>query len=325
MTLDVAAGFRLSPAELQLLAFTGDLHAEEESPLEIHERYDDTRALERAARRMVDRALADPETLRPHRELVRRLLILSQPDARVVLIERDQHGARRALEFYERAGAYVPYRFEGGEHDLGAPRAIDDVLREIAERLPTRGSFGDFVDITLSSAEYFAFSLFAGELLRRMRERGNEPKLPTSKIKITGLSRPPRDELDDEGTPIAQLFTRLPEARQLRRGAPDWERAIEALSKKDLIQRTGDQLRLRPFVQDLAVALAAKHRLVLTRFDFGAEDWIVRDATLVPVPGSLYSVRAVGPDTIRVVELTREALELIAERAIRSDIPKDRL
>lgn len=97
------------------------------------------------------------------------------------------------------------------------------------------------------------------------------------------------------------------------------------MSKKDLIHRAGDQLRLRPFVQDLAIALAAKHRLVLTRFDFGAEDWIVRDATLVPVPGSLFSVRAVGPDTIRVVELTREALELIAERAIRSDIPKDGL
>ncbi|MFO0727428.1 MAG: hypothetical protein U1E65_26865 [Myxococcota bacterium] len=323
MSPDVDAGFRLSPAELQLLAFTGDLHAEDESPLEVHERYDDTRALERAAKRMVDRALADPETLRPHRELVRRLLIVSQPDARVVLLERDGDGARRALEYYERAGAFVSYKRDAEDHDLGAPSDLEEVLRQVEDHLPTRGSFGDFIDFTLDSAEYFAFSLFAGELLRRQRERGYETKLPTSKVKVRGLARPPREALDDEGTPIAQLFSRLPRGPSLRRSAPDWEEAIASLEAKDLVHKSGDQIRLRPFVHDLAIALAAKHRLVLTRFDFGAEDWIVRDATLVPVPGSLFSVRAVSADTIRVVELTKEALGLVMRRAISPQLGVD--
>lgn len=311
----------LGEEELAVLAFTGDLHAVEESPLASAGVIDDA-AIERGAQLLVGRGLADPGTLRPHRELSRRLRIVADPDARVLLLERDAHGARRVLEYYERAGAFVAYAKKDGAHALGAPCELDLVLRDVTARLPTRASRGDFVDFTVSANEYFVLSLFAGQACAAAREDSLARHRRASRVAVEGEEPStlrdavlPRGELEDEGTPIGQLFSNT--------GPPPgggWDATVRSLVDKNVLAQDGQRFRLRPYLRDLALALGTKHRTVLTRFDFGAEDWIVRDATLIPVPGSLFVVRAVEPDVIRIAEMTSDDLSETARYAISPEV-----
>jgi len=313
----------LSAEELAILDFTGDLHAEEESPLAAVLAVAEDAMLEEGARKLVARGLAEKVTLRPQRELSRRLLAVAQPDARVVLMERDGKSTRRAVEYYERAGAFVPYTMRDGLHVLGTPVDFDEVLRTVLARLPTRASRGDFVDFTVSASEYFALSLFAGETVRAARSESLASHRDRSRVRVEGEepstardAQPLRID-DDEGTPIGQLFRQLPAVPRGR----TWDETVRALLAKDVIAPEGDGYRLRPYLRDLALALGTKHRTVLTRLDFGADDWIVRDATLIPVPGSLFVVRAIEPDVIRIAELTAGDLEITARYAIEPAIP----
>lgn len=312
----------VSADELAVLAFTGDLHAVEESPLCLREGAEDA-ALERGARTLVDRGLADAGTLRPQRELSRRLRIVSDPDARVLLLERDAQGARRVLEYYERAGAFVSYSAQSGTHTLGAPTELEAVLRQITTRLPTRASRGDFVDFTVSASEYFALSLFAGQTCAAAREDSLASHRSRTRVAVEG-EEPSTfrdgvallDRLEDEGTPIGQLFAHAPP----QPAGQSWDATVRALVDKNVLAQEGQRFRLRPYLRDLALALGTKHRTVLTRFDFGADDWIVRDATLIPVPGSLFVVRAVEPDVIRIAEMTSDDLAETARYAISPEV-----
>jgi hypothetical protein len=299
----------LSRDELHLLRFTCELSAEDESPLGPVQALEDERVLELAAHSLIGRGLIDRATLRPHREVVRRLLVVSQPDARVVMMRSEGQGARREIDLYERAGAYVPYRRRSGQHALGKARESSEVLEEVLAMLAVRRSFGDFIDFNLTPTEYFAFALLAGELVARKGSDLISHERATVKSLTAGHEVPLSHPASDEGTPIHRMLGQLPaEVGRSHPGREDWNAAIESLVEKELIVRAGGGYQLRPFLHDLAEGLALRHRVVLTRFDFGAEDWIVRDATMIPVPGSLFLVRALREGGIRIVELTRDAL-----------------
>jgi hypothetical protein len=318
---DLSGPAGLSADELALLAFTGDLAATEESPLGAAARGTDV-ALERGAQTLVDRGLADAGTLRPHRELARRLRVVADPDARVLLLERDADGTRRLLEYYERAGAFVPYALVEGLHTLGPPVDLETVLRQVTQRLPTRASRGDFVDFTVSASEYFALSLFAGQTCAAAREDSLAFHRARGRVAVEGAASPLGEGppssmyLEEEGTPIGQLFAHLPPPPR----APSWDSTVRSLVDKNVLAADGGRFKLRPYLRDLALALGTKHRTVLTRFDFGADDWIVRDATLIPVPGSLFIVRAMEADTIRIAEMTTEDLAETARYAISPEV-----
>lgn len=319
---ELEASVTLSSDELAVLAFTGDLAASEESPWAAAGDPGE-HALERGARTLVSRGLADAGTLRPQRELARRLRVVADPDARVLLLEQDTQGSRRVLEYFERAGAFVAYGHKNGEHSLSAPLELEAVLRQITGRLPTRASRGDFVDFTVSASEYFALSLFAGQTCAAAREDSLALHRARARVDVEGaepsvLTRgvSPLAALEDEGTPISQLFGHLP---PVPRGQ-SWDATVRALVDKNVLAQDGPRFKLRPYLRDLALALGTKHRTVLTRFDFGAEDWIVRDATLIPVPGSLFVVRAVEPDVIRIAEMTSDDLAETARYAISPEV-----
>lgn len=315
----------LSLEELAILAFTGDVDPCEESPLSRVLSGLGDELLDLGAKRLVARGLADRVTLRPKRELQRRLLVVSQPDARVLLLERDGTGTRRTVEFFERAGAYVPYSSANGEHRFGEPVDWDEVLRTVLAHLPTRASRGDFVDFTVNADEYFALSVFAGEATRRARRESVAPHHVRGRVEVADADPPtlrqPIPSLigDDEGTPIARLFDELPR----RPAGPSWDDTLRSLVKKDVLAAEGGSFRLRPYLRDLALALGTKHRTVLTRLDFGAEDWIVRDATMIPVPGSLFVVRALDARIIRIAELDAQDLEATARCAIEPSYDRD--
>ena len=322
--------FALTRDETHLLRFTCDLYAEDESPLGPFEALDDAGALQAAARTLVDRGLADKKTFRPNRELLRRLLILAQPDARVVLMTAGPAGGRHDIDVYERAGAFLPYSKLDAKHILGAPVDFGVVFDDIMSQFSPRRSTGDFLDITLSAAEYFAFALMAGDLATRSKLaeasadsevtdetveiRPPTPEGPTEKNEVIpgGLAAQIHSRLGDEGTPIHRMLERLPRESSVPSVVPseaEWMAAVDGLLEKGLATRNGERHVLRPYLVDLAVGLATKRRKVLTRFDFGAEDWLVRDATFIDVPGSLFLVRAAREGALQILELDAEGLE----------------
>jgi hypothetical protein len=343
----------LTPDEVQLLRFTCDLHAEPESPLGPLEPLDDAGVLEGAARSLAARRLLDPERHRADRELLRRLLILSQPDARIVMLKTGPEGRGREADIYERASAYVPYGKDGECHVLGVPRDFSDVLGDLLRRFKPRRSRGDFVELAFDTDQYFVFSLLAGELARK-KAGAAAPRPPTPRteqidasafaepptsldIERPSFGDPPRVEVQDEysedsdHTPLVTLLRRVSSTRrsipQLARsrgkrtradsfGEDSLRRSLDALVDRDVAARAKDRYTIRPYLHDLALGLSSKARIIVSRFDFGLEDWFVRDATFVAVPGSLFLVRGDGEGAIRISELDERSLESTIREAI---------
>jgi len=299
----------------------------------------DAGILERAAQSLLTRGLADHGTFRPDRELSRRLLIVSQPDARIVLVDASRQGRKREVDVYERAGAHVPYRGMADGHELGEVRELEDVEAKLIGRFRPRATMGDYFDLTFSASEYFVFSLLAGDLSQRRHlsdARGEEPpsgrirvKDPTGRMvvprqmsisDVEGPGAPISGVFEDDGTPIAGLLRRLPTEIARTPGAPDqdsWNEALSGLERMDIVTRKGNFYALRPALHDLALGLATQKRSILTRFDFGADDWIARDATFVDVPGSLFMVRALDDQAISIIELDDAGLEAAVNTTIR--------
>lgn len=151
----------LSKAELGFLRFVSSMTAEEESPLAalaLPSRAEETRAGREA---LIERGLVEARSLRPDRELVRRLLVVCEPDARVRLVSLRSHEETILVDAFERAGAHVQLE-RAGDGLSFAPAEDETELRDrIRKQLPVRGSTGDFVRLELDREAYLAFSLLA--------------------------------------------------------------------------------------------------------------------------------------------------------------------
>lgn len=294
---------------------TCDLVADAESAFGRLEGRAEPAALEASARSLVAKGLANEKTYRPHREVVRRVLVAAQPDSRIVLLAAGPGSGERLLDIYVRAGAFVRYTRSGDAHRFGPPLEYVDVFDEVLSHFVSRASTGDFIDLRLSPPEYFAFSSAATEL---------------AQIKATGQSnvrldsRRPARHLGDSTMDGAVL---MPGGRtRFGPGDPpsllpvpnedEWNAAIHGLAEKGVIAKIGATYQLRGYLHDLALGLATRTRHVLTRFDFGGPSWFVRDATLVPVPGSLFWIRPTHEGGLRIREVDRPALETAVRSAI---------
>jgi hypothetical protein len=313
----------LGTEEVQCLRHFSVLAAEPESPFGANQGTPEQPLLERALGTLLDRRLVDAKTRRPHREVLRRLLIVSQPDARIVLLRAGAGQGERLMDLYGRAGAFVRYSKHADKHRFGPPLEILDVLDEVVRHFSPRRSTGDFVEFRLRPQEAFAFTVLAADLVAGIRNGAAVARLERT---------PPRDleqsSILDQSIDGAVL---LPGKRLSRvspqlfgEGAPrpprpndrEWLDALDGLLKRDVIHPSGDGFELRPYLRDLAVGLMTQNRHVLTRFDFGPGDWVVRDATFVPVSGSVFSVRATHEGGIKVHELDAKGLADAVRRTI---------
>lgn len=311
----------LSGEELLLVRLASSLTAEEESPLPVLEAHPSAERLEASARSLVHRGLADPRSYRPHREILRRLLVVAQPDARVVLLSIGSGQAEREIDVYERARMFVSYRRHGERHHFGPPLEFVDLYDEIAAHFVPRRSTGDFIRLDLDPAEYFVFSTAARTLA--LAGQGSQARLerepPITTVNDTSLDgavllpgKKARFVPGGGGDGVATLP--VPSERQ-------WLQALERLTKKGVLHGQDGGYELRPFLHDLARGMVQEKRYVLTRFDYGDGDWRVRDATFVPVPGSLFWLRPTEAQGLAIRELDGDALTHALQAAIEAPSP----
>lgn len=311
--IDPGSALDLSGDELLLLRLTCELATDDESPLKPVALDVDADRLERGARSLVRRGLADRRTYRPHRELVRRLLVVSEPDARIVLLHAGPGRAERVLDNYVRAGAYVMYQRSGEHHTFGPPLQMVDVLDEIRARFSPRRSTGDFIRLELTPAEYYALVCFSKELVLHDAGRLDGTRPPRSKLDTTmdgAVLMPGRRARFSPGEAAATAGSlAIPDEAA-------WRAALRSLQAKDVLGRDGADWVLRNYLRDLARGIATKTRFVLTRFDFGPGDWFVRDATLIPVPGSVFWLRGTRGGNLAISEVDAEGLEQAMTSAV---------
>jgi hypothetical protein len=324
--VDAEHAIVLRADELQLLALLGELEPGGLAPFHLPTMADDA-PLASAERTLRLRGLFPGKHLRAHRELARRLLVLSEPSGRTTLDVHGPDGTRRLVDVLERAGAHVRYAATpDGRHVLGPVLTEDLALTAVLRHLDVRRAFGDFVSVTLDRDAYFVLSMLAADLWAECGPATREARLAPV---VTGGGRPiargaigepdategrPRaaSRLAASGTTLAALEAEPPPERRA------WTEVVDELARLDLVERRGRRLRLRPFVEDLGLALAARARLCLRRLDHRADDSVARTATLVPVPGSMFSVTATLDGRVALRELDASGLADVLERTLRT-------
>jgi hypothetical protein len=313
----------LSSDEVLFLRSHAGVPVEEESPFGKLEATP-SKALQKAAvRSLAERSLADSRTHRPNRELIRRLLIVCQPDSRVVLLRAGPGQGERILDLYQRAGAFVRYSRTQDSHRFGAVLEFVDVVDEISTHFRPRRSTGDFVELRLTAAEHFAFSILAAEIVSRREDGRTRPRVGY-KLPSRADSALVEHSLDGAvlvtGRRVQLADPRVPPPLAPSLKVPSesaWRAALEGLAEKDVVESVGKgEFELRGYLHDLAHGLAAQNRHVLTRFDFGPNEWIVRDATFVPVTGSVFLLRTLHDGGLFVRELDQDKLYQAVKHAI---------
>jgi hypothetical protein len=313
----------LSGEEVLFVRLASALSSDDESPLEALAAPPPEPILERSGRALFDRRLLDGKTMRPHREVLRRLLVVAQPDSRIVLLRAGAGQGERLMDLYGRSGAFVRYAKTADKFRFGPPLEILDVLDEVVRIFSPRRSTGDFVDLRLTPHESFAFTFLASELVAGLRNGAMIARLlrtpPPARKQSALLDHSIDGAMVLSGKRISRLSPALFGEDALASPVPsdiEWIGALEGLLKKDVIYASGDGFELRPYLRDLAIGLMTQNRHVLTRFDFGARDWVVRDVTFVPVSGSVFSVRATREGGMTVKELDARGLNDGVRKAI---------
>ena len=303
-----ASTIELLPDELACLRLALELYGDAHCPFGDVAGVDAAR-LEVATRSLVGRGLVDKKGFRPDRDLTRRLLVLSEPDARIVLLAAGPASAERRLDAYERTGVFVTHQRPGERHRIGPVFEPREICEDVRRRFTPRRSTGDFIDLVLDPAEHFAFMSFASELALGAQRSA----VITGEIPIG----PVEDTLDG-----AVL---LPGGRARGQTAPGqlpvpdevaWKAALRSLQDKDVVRKQQDGFHLNGFLRDLAVGLVHETRFVLTRFDYSGEAYDSRDVIFVPVPGSLCSLRHTPTGGLEIRELDPRGLEGALRRVI---------
>lgn len=308
--MDGASDIALDDDELLCVRSILELFGDEHGAFGPIERDVPPARFESATRRLVERGLLDRPAYRPDRDLVRRLLVTCEPDQRLVLLAAGPGSAERVLDAYERTGAWVRCARRGGEHVLSAPEERPAIRDRLAAPFTARRSTGDFIDLRLDPAESFAFMTFAqslgldGEPRSLGPERPHEGADPT----LEGAVLVP-----SAGGRRAVVRPRIPDEAA-------WAAALTRLVARDVLRKEdGGHYRLKPYLLDLARGITQQTRYVLTHFRFGAEAPAVTDASLVPVPGSMFSLRVGQQGELRIAELDAPGLDRLLDGLLDGD------
>jgi hypothetical protein len=300
--LDASDTITLSSDEVLYLRGRLGLKGREESPFGHLEGEIDAQAEARILSVLAQRGLADSRSQRGHREVIRRLLIVAEPDSRVVLLRAGPAQGERLVDLYQRAGAFVAYARHQDRHRFGSPLELLDVVDEVCSYFSPNSSSSAAIDLILDPAEHFAFSILAQDVVARKRDgkivRRHSLELPD------GQGTSALDPSMDGAVLIPGK--RGPVAPAIRPTADAWRSAILQLKLKNIVSEDESGLELRALFQDLALSLATDSRHVLTVFDFRSKEWDVKDVSFVSVGELVFILRTHADGALALKEVDAE-------------------
>ncbi len=92
--------------------------------------------------------------------------------------------------------------------------------------------------------------------------------------------------------------------------------ALAGLLSKGLLLTNTHGVELRPAVRQFALGVSEKSRHSFIRFDFGDDEWFLRETSFLPVEGSLFGLTTAEDGQIQVTELDGRRLETWLGRAV---------
>jgi hypothetical protein len=310
----------LTDDEIALLRFTCDLYFVEESPLfHLEAAQAEPGDYESSYQSLIAKNVVDPHGFRITDDALNRIAPVTEADGRVVHIVQRERAAPEQTDFYLLDDIAVQFLTGDGVVALGQDLDPDELTEHLARRLVPRKSTGDSVDLRLTALEYVALSV----LTRALIDGENESLSLDDARALLGQS-PPEEALSQSGPQLlAMMSVRPPEGRPAGAseeetfvGDAAWDGALRALLKKNALRKAGDGFALRPALRELVVGLREGERHTFVRYDFGEEEWALRETTFVQLEGSLFFLGASRDGSMRIQELDGAHLKQALLRAV---------
>jgi hypothetical protein len=274
--------------------------------------------VESAVRRLTRRGLINAANDRLERDLLRRLLILSQPEGHLVLEQATpMSGVPRSESYFVRAGAYMRFDHDETACRLGLPSSLASVVRQLVKTLAPRASFGDFIDVVFDASEY-AVLVLASRMFGSCGAESGKKEVPSGDVDVFRLP----EEFSSGSVPDP-----MPLGSEERQGSgsegPDltvepgkWLSALTKLEEKRVVRRIDGGWSVRSFWLDLIRGLVSKQQRRLSFADFGEQPTHVRQAILVALPGSTFFLKRTQDSGLLVREFDEPALVRMIHRLI---------
>jgi hypothetical protein len=317
--------FVLTDDELALLRFTCDLFFVEESPLYfLEENPKDPADYGEAYRALVDKGIVDPSGFRITDDALNRIAPITECDGRIVYLAQEGTGDGSRLverDFYLLDEIAVPYQHTEAGHIVGRDLDHDELLDHLARRLLPRRAGGDRLEVTLSPLELVALCRLsqplpaAGAPLTLTRQQARQ-RLGTAPARqaLDGLTPSRLKVLAGAKRPPARLG---PSAGLI--GDDTWDAAVEGLLQRDVLSLDdSDVLTLRSRYTDAVRALGTSERHTFVRYDFGEDEWFLRETSFLVIDGSLFFLGAVPGDEgwLQLSELDGDGLKEALKLAV---------
>jgi hypothetical protein len=87
-----------------------------------------------------------------------------------------------------------------------------------------------------------------------------------------------------------------------------WEQALKGLYAKSILKKWGSETRVNHGFKEFFFSLDNKQHHSFVRYDFGDDEWFIREATLIPTKGSLYWIGMDKKGLVTVKELDSDQL-----------------
>lgn len=314
----------LTDDEIALLRFTCDLFFVEESPLFYLEAEPiDPADYEASYQALVQKRVIDPAGFRVTDEALNRIAPVTECDARVVHVARGPGGQLEERDYYLLDEIAVSYGRGDTGHVLGVDMDQDELIEHLARRFEPRRAAGDRVDLALSPLEYVALCrLFpaaarGGAAERVGRDLARQRLGEAPRVDVQASASPSRLEVLARRRDGSGSSPPRPARTRGLLGDDAWDASVEALLQKDAVRLEGDDLVLRPALQEALAAIAGAARHTFVRYDFGEDEWLLRETSLLPAAGSLFFLGLdKGDEDLHLRELDGDGLKLALQTAV---------
>ncbi|MBL93079.1 MAG: hypothetical protein CMH56_14860 [Myxococcales bacterium] len=313
---------QLTDDEIALLRYTCDLYFVEESPLfflESEKRVPED--LTNSYRQLEQKRVVDPSTFQITDPALDQLAPVTECDARVVHLQKRENQDTRLIDYYLLDEIAVKYRNEDTGHLMGVDMDTDELVAFLARRLVPRQSSGDLLLVDLTPLEIIALA----QLSAPLRTNPQAP-IVTDPERLPALANTHAKEADPKGqdnTFLGVLGVRtLPQNHNPKTDAMPksheevWQLALEGLFAKGLLKRWDNGVKLNTAFKRFVTALHQKERHVFVRYDFGDDEWFIRESTLIPTDGSLYWVGMSDDGLVTIKELDGDRLREVLNTAV---------